>query len=234
MLPLNITPINIHEWTLANSDLLKPPVNNYCLHQSAGMTVMLISGPNKRTDFHVNPTPEWFYQVKGRMCLRIALHGTSSAAVIGGEGVRFEDVWINEGESYILPPFVPHSPIRFSNTLGIVVEVPRQAGLMDKLRWYCPSLSPTPTPTPTPTNPTSSPTNPTPSPTNQRSQCGIVYEEEFVCVDLGVQLKTVIDRFYSDADDGDGKRRCRGCGAVCPVPEGYAVPTASVPFASAE
>ncbi|CCE61564.1 hypothetical protein TPHA_0A04890 [Tetrapisispora phaffii CBS 4417] len=126
---LNITPINIDKWLSENSHLLKPPINNYCLHHD-GFTVMIIGGPNERTDYHINPTPEWFHQRKGYMTLRVVDESLSGDA-------KFIDIIINEGDSYLLAANVPHNPVRYADTIGIVVEQNRPKDQLDHLRWYC-------------------------------------------------------------------------------------------------
>lgn len=118
---------------------------------------MLVGGPNERTDFHINPTPEFFTQKKGNMCLRI----------VTPEG-KFEDIIIREGDLYLLPANTPHSPIRFANTVGIVVEQDRPEGKNDKMRWYCSDCR------------------------------TIVFEAEFFMVDLGTQVKDGIELFNSE------------------------------------
>ncbi len=56
-LPLKmIPPFKLDQWIQDNKHLLQPPVNNYCLWRSADFTVMAVGGPNKRTDYHINPT----------------------------------------------------------------------------------------------------------------------------------------------------------------------------------
>ena len=42
-----------------------------------------------------------------------------------------------KGTHFFLPPNVPHNPCRYENTIGIVVEQDRPAGVNDKVRWYC-------------------------------------------------------------------------------------------------
>lgn len=150
-------PINISKWIEENSHLLQPPVNNYCLHRG-GFTVMIVGGPNERTDYHVNQTPEYFHQLKGHMCLKVVDDG------------EFKDVIINEGDSFLLPGNTPHNPVRFADTIGLVVEQDRPEGVNDKIRWYC------------------------------RSCKDKIHEIEFYCSDLGTQVKDAILAFDGDME----------------------------------
>ncbi|QLQ81161.1 hypothetical protein HG537_0E05160 [Torulaspora globosa] len=159
---LNTVPINLDRWLKDNEHLLQPPVNNFCLHRN-GFTVMIVGGPNERTDYHVNPTPEWFFQKKGSMTLRVVDESLEGDA-------KFIDVTINEGDSYLLPANVPHSPVRYADTIGIVVEQDRPAGANDKMRWYC---------------------------SNCRM---IVHQLEFYMVDLGTQVKEGVLAFENDPE----------------------------------
>ena len=126
---LNTTPIDLDKWLAGNIGLLQPPINNYCLHRG-GFTVMIIGGPNERTDYHINPTPEWFHQRRGRMTLRVVDESKQ------GDD-KFIDITINEGDSYLLPSNTPHNPVRYVDTIGIVVEQDRPVESLDSLRWYC-------------------------------------------------------------------------------------------------
>lgn len=124
-----LPPINISQWMKeGGAELLKPPVNNYCLYKTENYTVMLVGGPNKRSDYHINPTDELFYQQKGEMLLKIVEKSDSVDEMV------FRDIVIREGDLYMLPGNTPHNPVRFADTVGVVVEVPRK---LDTLRWYC-------------------------------------------------------------------------------------------------
>jgi 3-hydroxyanthranilate 3,4-dioxygenase len=81
---------------------------------------------------------------------------------------QFRDVHINEGEIFLLPPNIPHNPVRFADTVGVVIEQIRPPESIDRLRWYC---------------------------QNCKHQ---VYEASFHCVDLGTQLKEAINEFKAD------------------------------------
>jgi 3-hydroxyanthranilate 3,4-dioxygenase len=47
------------------------------------------------------------------------------------------DVKIREGDFFLLPGHVHHSPQRFPNTVGLVIERQRRPGERDGLLWYC-------------------------------------------------------------------------------------------------
>ena len=64
-------PFNFQAWIDEHRDLLKPPVGNVQVFDDAGLIVMVVGGPNQRTDFHDDPTEEFFYQLRGNMVLRV-------------------------------------------------------------------------------------------------------------------------------------------------------------------
>ena len=93
------------------------------------MIVFVSGGPNTRNDYHVNPTEELFFQLKGDIAVRVRpLDGTPP-----------RDVVVKEGEMFLLPRWVPHRQQRPAGTAGLIVEFPRPPGQLDGLRWYCPA-----------------------------------------------------------------------------------------------
>ena len=81
---------------------------------------------------------------------------------------EFCDVPIHEGCMFLLPPNTPHNPIRFANTVGIVLEQPRPIESNDRLRWYCQNCN------------------------------EVVHEAAFHCTDLGTQIKEAVNDFKGD------------------------------------
>lgn len=118
-------PFNFKAWIEAHRHLLKPPVGNKLLFPVDDFVIMVVGGPNARSDFHVDPGEEFFYQLEGDMILRTVQEG------------RIVDVPIREGEIFLLPANLPHSPQRLPNTIGMVVERRRLPGEQDGLQWYC-------------------------------------------------------------------------------------------------
>jgi len=121
-------PINLQDWIERHRDLLKPPVGNKCIYDG-DFIVMIVGGPNARTDFHYDEGPEWFYQLEGEMVLKVQDEG------------QVRDIAIRAGEMFLLPPKTPHSPRRLAGSVGLVVERRRLAHERDGLMWYCPQCN---------------------------------------------------------------------------------------------
>ncbi len=117
-----------------------------------------MGGPNARTDYHINETPEWFYQHRGAMVLKVV------------DGGAFRDIVIGEGDMFLLPGNTPHNPVRFADTVGLVLEQRRPAEALDRMRWYC------------------------------RDCGAIVHETAFHCTDLGTQIKAAVEAFRSSPE----------------------------------
>jgi 3-hydroxyanthranilate 3,4-dioxygenase len=140
--------------------------------QNSEFMVMAVGGPNQRKDFHVEDGEEFFFQVEGDIVLRIIEDG------------KLREIPIREGEMFLLPPHIPHSPQRPANTVGLVIERRRGEDEEDHLRWFCES-------------------------------CGeVLYDSEFHLVDLGKQLKPIIEQFWAD----ESLRTCKKCGHVMAAP----------------
>ena len=120
-------PINFNDWINNNRHLLKPPVGNQVVYKDTEFIIMVVGGPNTRKDYHIDIAEEFFYQLEGDMILKII------------ESEKFKDVPIREGDIFLLPPNIPHSPQRFTDTVGLVIERQRKTGELDGFRWYCDS-----------------------------------------------------------------------------------------------
>ncbi|KAH7035202.1 RmlC-like cupin domain-containing protein [Microdochium trichocladiopsis] len=201
-------PVNLPKWLEENSHLLKPPVNNYCVYNE-GFTVMIVGGPNARTDYHINETPEYFYQHKGAMMLKVVdtvpTAAAAAAASSSGAGTTtkqvFKDIIIREGDMFLLPANTPHNPVRFADTVGVVLEQRRPEGSLDRMRWYCQSDT--------------CAGNSTGGGTEAEAEAEaeaptIVHEASFHCTDLGSQIKEAIAAFMAS----DEKRKCPRCGTL--------------------
>ncbi|HLF13102.1 MAG TPA: 3-hydroxyanthranilate 3,4-dioxygenase [Gammaproteobacteria bacterium] len=119
-------PFKLLDWIDDNREHLKPPVCNKQMFENAEFIVQVVGGPNSRTDYHLDEGPELFYQVEGEMLLKTVQDGS------------FVDIPIRDGEIFLLPPRVPHSPQRFKDTVGIVVERQRAPHEKDGFIWFCP------------------------------------------------------------------------------------------------
>jgi 3-hydroxyanthranilate 3,4-dioxygenase len=117
---------NLQKWIDDHRDALKPPVGNAQIFADSDFIVTVVGGPNQRTDYHDDPFEEFFYQLKGNMVLRLLEDG------------RPRDMPIREGDIFLLPPHVRHSPQRPEpGSVGLVIERTRPQGTIDGFEWYC-------------------------------------------------------------------------------------------------
>ncbi|MEK7254073.1 MAG: 3-hydroxyanthranilate 3,4-dioxygenase [Bacteroidota bacterium] len=153
-------PFNVHQWIEDNRHLLQPPVGNKQIYMgNDDYIVMVVGGPNGRKDYHWEDGEELFYQLQGDI----------SVKVINEQG-QPETIHIREGDMFLLPPRIPHSPQRPANTVGIVIERYRRPGEMDKLMWCCENC-------------------------NHK-----LYEASFPLKDIGTQIKAAIHDFMSSEE----------------------------------
>jgi 3-hydroxyanthranilate 3,4-dioxygenase len=125
---------------------------------------MIVGGPNSRDDYHIDEGPELFYQLEGTMLLRTIQDGARA------------DIPIAAGEMLYLPPRVPHSPQRYADTAGLVVERKRLDHELDGFAWFCDRCD------------------------------NKLYEEFVYIDDIVAQLPPIFDRFYGSESNRRCKR----------------------------
>lgn len=139
---------------------------NKLLHREQ-LSVMFVGGPNQREDFHLEAGSEFFYQLRGDMELPI-VHG----------GKR-EVIHIREGDVFLLPSCIPHSPQRpEAGSIGLVIERQRyESEPHDGLRYYV-----------------------------DFNRCDeVLWEQYFHCYDLGRDLVPVVNAFRQSEACRTGK-----------------------------
>jgi 3-hydroxyanthranilate 3,4-dioxygenase len=118
---------NLKRWIAENQSYFNPPLRtNRLLIRGSDFLVMILRGPNTRLDFHVDPGDEFFYQIEGSMELHIK-----------AENQRRRVVTIGEGEIFVCPGGMPHSPRRLDNTWGLVIERRRREQEQEAFVWFC-------------------------------------------------------------------------------------------------
>lgn len=129
---MSIPPVvNFENWISEHEHLLKPPVNNQQMWTPVGdFIVQVVGGPNQRTDYHLDPYEEWFYQVRGDMHVNL----------MTDDGPQRID--IRQGDMWMLPRNVYHSPQRPDpDSIGIVIERIREEGTLERFNWFCPECN---------------------------------------------------------------------------------------------
>lgn len=120
-----LTAFNLHDWIERHREYLRPPVCNRQVFRESEFIIMVVGGPNSRDDYHDDPGEEFFYQLEGEMVLKTMQDG------------RRVDIPIRAGEILLLPAHVPHSPQRFADSVGLVIERQRRPDERDGFLWYC-------------------------------------------------------------------------------------------------
>ena len=146
---------NFRKWIDEHRDQLKPPVGNKLVFRDSEFIIMVVGGPNSRKDYHVDPGEEFFYQLEGNMVLKTVQDG------------QHVDVSIREGEIFLLPANMPHSPRRPAHTIGLVIERVRKPDEVEGFQWYCENCH------------------------------HKLHEEFVHVSDIETQMKPVFDRFYA-------------------------------------
>ncbi|XP_037776591.1 3-hydroxyanthranilate 3,4-dioxygenase-like [Penaeus monodon] len=153
----------IPTWIEENKKFFLPPVCNKMMHGDGQLKVFYVGGPNQRKDFHIEEGEEFFYMAKGDMNLITLTNGA------------FKDVIIKEGEVFLLPGKIPHSPQRFAETIGLVIERERMKTELDGLRYYVEGTTES------------------------------LFERWFYCEDLGTQLGPIIKEYFASEQHKTGK-----------------------------
>ena len=122
-----LSTFHLKRWVEENKNLFSPPFKtNRLLVHHQDFLVMILRGPNARLDFHIDPGDEFFYQIEGDMELHLK-----------SEDKRREVVHIREGEIFVCPANLPHSPRRPENTWGLVIERKRRPDENEEFVWFC-------------------------------------------------------------------------------------------------
>ena len=116
---------DLWRWIEENRHSFEPPVGNKVVWEDSQFTAMVVRGPNARRDFHVDPSDEIFYMLRGDMTLEYMQNGARHSQVI------------REGGLLLVPALTPHAPHRPADSWGLVVEVKRDSGQNESLLWFC-------------------------------------------------------------------------------------------------
>jgi 3-hydroxyanthranilate 3,4-dioxygenase len=125
-----VTPFSatdLKRWIEENKHLFQPPLKtNRVIAHDKEFIVMILHGPNTRLDFHIEPGEELFYQI----------HGDIEVHVKPGNERR-QVVKVREGEIFLCPGGLAHSPRRGEGTWGLVVERKRAQNEDEAFAWFC-------------------------------------------------------------------------------------------------
>jgi len=160
----HLKPFHLQKWINENRNELKPPICNKVVFEDSDFLIMIVGGPNSRKDYHSDPFEEYYYQLEGRFLLRVMENG------------KPKDIYLEEGETLLLPPRVLHSPQRFEGTICLLIERKRPETEKDGLLWFCEKCH------------------------------SLLYEEYFHVTNIEQAFKPVIQRFFSNPQNQECKK----------------------------
>ncbi|OGA20175.1 MAG: 3-hydroxybutyryl-CoA dehydratase [Betaproteobacteria bacterium RIFCSPLOWO2_12_FULL_63_13] len=98
------------------------------LWQAPGSLAFVARGREYRSEFHIDPSDEVMYMIKGEMRLHYRTpEGKEEVAVLA------------QGSSIFTAAGIPHSPRFPPDAFLLVLERMRRPGEIDRFHWYCPS-----------------------------------------------------------------------------------------------
>jgi 3-hydroxyanthranilate 3,4-dioxygenase len=98
------------------------------LWQEPDALTFVARGREYRSEYHINPSDEIMYMIKGTMHLHFRKpDGKEDIAVIP------------EGSAIFTPSGIPHSPRFPPDAFALISERARREGEVDRFQWYCPN-----------------------------------------------------------------------------------------------
>ncbi len=102
----------------------------HVLWQQPGSVAFIARGREYRSEFHIDPSDEMMYMIRGEM----NLHFRSP------EGKEDIDV-LKEGSIVFTAAGIPHSPRFPPDAFLLVMERKRLKGEIDRFHWFCPNCN---------------------------------------------------------------------------------------------
>jgi 3-hydroxyanthranilate 3,4-dioxygenase len=127
--PSGIQAIDVLQWIKDSQKRQTDKILNHDTFWNRELIVKMFDGPTPvgRSDFHINTSPELFYQFEGDMFCRLLQDG------------KFQDHTVGPGQLFYIPPLVPHLNARRQGSIGLAIHQQRSPGALDAVAWYCES-----------------------------------------------------------------------------------------------
>ncbi len=123
-------PMPIADLQQISDQLAKSGERVHVLWQQPGSLAFIARGREYRSEFHIDPSDEMMYMIRGEM----NLHFRSP------EGKEDIDV-LKEGSIVFTAAGIPHSPRFPPDAFLLVMERKRLKGEIDRFHWFCPNCN---------------------------------------------------------------------------------------------